>query len=365
MSGRRFVSLDVLRGITIVGMIFVNTQGVGRGFDFLIHSSWDGCTFADLVYPFFLFIVGASMFFSFHKTNYELNRKVVLRILKRGALIFLIGFLINIYPFTDAPSTWRIPGVLQRTAFVYVVVSFLVLWLKSTKILAIISGVILLAYWALIAATGMEAGDNVVRTVDCWLFGESHLYTLWVMGGVKFDPEGALSSISAMVNALIGYLTAVYLFSAQQRKKTPYAMLWVVFAMLLVALVWNQILPFNKPMWSSSFVLYTCGWALLVWFVLYWIIDVKSYTAWTSFFLAFGTNALFAYILSEILLISSYRFPFTIGGEQFFVHTWLDEYLFSALGDSPLRPMMWGATMLLVCWATIYPLYRKRIFIRL
>lgn len=359
---RRFASLDVLRGLTIVGMILVNTQGVGKTFGFLRHSSWNGCTVADFVYPFFLFIVGAAIYFAFRKTDYELNSKVALKILKRGALIFLIGFLINIFPFTGDPENWRIPGVLQRIAIVYVVATFLVLGLKSTKMIAGITVAILLGYWALIALTGSAIENNVIRTVDCFLFGESHLY---FMRGVRFDPEGMVSSIPAIANALFGYLTSVFLVKEQSSGKTPYRMAFAGIAMILIAMVWNQVLPFNKPLWSSSFVLYTCGWAVLIWFFMFWIIDVKGIKGWTSFFLVFGTNALFTYILSELLLMLNYLCPFTIDGQTYLVHTWLDQYVFSVLTDTPLRPALWGIAMVIVCWAITYPLYKKHIYIKL
>ena len=359
---KRFASLDVLRGLTVVGMILVNTQGIGKPFEFLRHSTWDGCTVADFVYPFFLFIVGAAIYFAFQKTNYELNSKVAFKILKRGALIFLIGFLINIFPFNGAPEHWRILGVLQRIAIVYVAATFLILGLKSIKKIAGVTAGILLGYWALIALTGTAVDNNIIGTVDRFLFGESHLYSIL---GVRFDPEGLISSIPAIANALFGYLTSAFLVREQANGKVPYRVALAGIAMILIAMAWNLIFPFNKPLWSSSFVLYTCGWAILIWFTMFWLIDVKEIKGWTGFFLVFGTNALFTYILSEILLMLNYLCPFTINGQTYLVHTWLDQYAFSMLGDSPLRPALWGVAMVLVCWAMTYPLYKKHIYIKL
>lgn len=359
---KRFVSLDVLRGLTVVGMIMVNTQGVGDKFLFLRHCSWDGCRIADWVYPFFLFIVGAAIYFVFQKTNYELNGQVVKKILKRGALIFLIGFLLNIFPFNGDPAHWRIMGVMQRIALVYVAASFLVLWLKSLQRIAALTAVILLGYWALLAIPGYTLEDNVVLTVDRFLFGEKHLYTGY---GIYFDPEGVVSSIPAICNALLGFLTSALLLADHKKYGLPWRTGLGGVALIGLGLLWNLVFPFNKPLWTSSFVLYTCGWAVVLWVLAFWAIDLKGWKNWTGFFLVFGTNALFSYILSELLLILNYMYPFTVGGETYFVNTWLDKYLFSVLTDTPVRAALWGVTMVLVCWMVTYPLYKRKIFIKL
>lgn len=358
----RFVSLDVLRGLTVIGMIMVNAQGAGESFGFLHHSAWNGCTVADFVYPFFLFIVGAAIYFAFRKTNYELNAGVALKVLKRGALIFIIGFLLHTFPFTGAPENWRIMGVLQRIAVVYVMAVFIVLWLKSAKKILFVTIGILLGYWALMAGLGYTLEDNAVLSVDRFIFGESHLYTGY---GIYFDPEGLLSSVPACANALLGYLTSVFLVREHARYGIPFRMGFAGVAMIIAALLWNTVFPFNKPIWSSSFVLYTSGWAVLIWFAMFWLTDIRKIRGWTGFFLVFGTNALFTYMLSEILLILNYMFPFVVDGQTYCVNTWLDSYLFSLLTTTPLRSALWGITMVLFCWAVTYPLYKRRIYIKL
>jgi len=359
---KRFVSLDVLRGITVVGMILVNTQGVGDKFLFLSHCQWNGYRIADLVYPFFLFIVGAAIYFVFNKTNYELNSHVVKKILKRGGLIFLIGFLLNIFPFNGDPAYWRILGVMQRIAIVYVAASFLILWLKSLKRIGILTAAILLGYWALLAIPGYTLQDNIVLSVDRFLFGEKHLYTGY---GIYFDPEGFVSPIPAIANALLGFLTSALLLKDHKKNGLPWRTGAMGAGLIAAGLLWNLVFPFNKPLWTSSFVLYTCGWAVVLWVIAFVMIDLKGWKGWTGFFLVFGTNALFTYILSELLLMLNYMFPFTIGGESYFVHTWLDKYLFSVLTTTPVRAALWGVLMVLVCWLVTYPLYKRRIFIKL
>ena len=359
---KRFVSLDVLRGLTVVGMIMVNTQGEGERFDFLNHCAWDGCRVADLVYPFFLFIVGAAIYFVFRKTNYELNGQVVKKVLKRGALIFLIGFLLNIFPFTGDPATWRILGVMQRIAIVYVAASFLTLWLRSLKRIALLTAVILVGYWALLAIPGYTLEDNLVLTVDRLLFGEQHLFTGY---GIYFDPEGLLSSIPAVANALLGFMTSALLLADHRKNGLPWRTAAVGAGLIALGLLWNVVFPFNKPLWTSSFVVYTCGWAIVLWVAAFVMIDLKGWTGWTGFFRVFGTNALFTYILSELLVILNWMFPFSIGGEPYVVSTWLDKYLFSAMTTTPLRAALWGVLMVAVCWLATYPLYRRKIFIKL
>ncbi len=359
---KRFVSLDVLRGITVAGMIMANTQGVGERYEFLAHCAWDGCHLADMVYPFFLFIVGAAIYFVFRKTDFELSGAVVKKIVKRGALIFLIGFLLNIFPFTGDPTYWRIPGVMQRIALVYVAASFLTLWLKSVKRIAVLTAVILLGYWALLALPGYTLEENVVLSVDRFVFGETHLFTGY---GIYFDPEGLVSSIPAIANALIGFMVSALLLADHRKNALPWRTGAMGAALIVAGLLWNVVFPFNKPVWTSSFVVYTCGWATVLWVVSFVMIDLKGWTGWTGFFRVFGTNALFTYILSELLLILNDMFPFSIGDEAYLVNTWLDKYLFSALTTTPMRAALWGVLMVAVCWMATYPLYKRRIFIKL
>lgn len=359
---KRFVSLDVLRGLTVVGMILVNAQGVGERFPFLSHCAWDGCRLADMVYPFFLFIVGAAIYFVFRKTNFELNGQVVKKILKRGALIFLIGFALNIFPILGEPAYWRILGVMQRIAIVYVVASFLALWLKQPLRIAILTAAILLGYWALLAIPGYTLEDNVVLSVDRFLFGEEHLFTGY---GIYFDPEGLVSSIPSVANALIGFMVAAGLLADHRKNGLPWRTAAAGAALIAAGLLWNVVFPFNKPLWTSSFVLYTCGWATVVWVLSFVLIDLKGWTGWTGFFRVFGTNALFTYILSELMLILNDMFPFNAGDEQYLVNTWLDKYLFCHLTTTPMRAALWGILMLAVCWLATYPLYKRKIFIKL
>ncbi len=359
------MSLDMLRGLTIMGMILVNTQGIGEErFQFLIHSYWDGCTLADMVYPFFIFIVGASIYYAFRRQPSP-SIKLTLKILKRSTLIALVGLLLHSFPFTEPLSQWRIPGVLQRIALVYLCCSFLTLYVKDwRKIVGIIVS-ILLVYWVILLIGSTNPYDNIVRSIDLAVFGSEHIYTIYLDPPTLFDPEGLLGSLPALGNALIGYLSARTLDNAQKAGREPWSLAAIAVVMLVLAYVWNLVLPFNKPLWTSSFVLLTSGWAMVLWLLLYYIVDRFGARLIAKPFLVFGTNALLAYVISELLLMLNYILPLHIGQETLFFHQWLDIHCFSLLTEGPMRPALWGILMLVVCWLILLPLYRKRIFVKL
>lgn len=365
---KRFLSLDILRGLTVIGMILVNNPGCSNNcYAWLRHVPWHGCVPADLVYPFFLFVVGASCWFAMRKTDHQLTLPVVRKILKRGVLIFVVGLLYNWLPFDYSIGHLRIMGVLQRIALVYVFGSLLALWLKSYLKISLLCVGILFGYWILLAVSGFDdQWHNVVGRLDMAVFGAEHIHVFNPRTGTGFDPEGLLGTFPALGNMLLGYMTAMWLGTATDKRK---AILWLMggaVVMLGIALLWNTVLPFNKRLWTGSFVLYTCGWAALFWSVLIYIIDIWRWTTWTGFFAVFGTNALFTYVLSGVLEVMLWRWSWTTSaGEQIGVCEWLTLHIFSAFGSAELSGILWGITILLFCWLVTYPLYRKKIFIKL
>ena len=215
---KRFVSLDVFRGMTIALMILVNTPGTwAHVYAPLRHAKWHGCTLTDLVFPFFLFIVGTAMRFSFRKYDFILSTALTRKILRRVFIIFLCGFFLSAFPFISQDWDWshfRIMGVLQRIGLAYGCAAFLVLVLHRNQIIKV-SGIILLTYWFLLLFFGWINGVepyglefNLPRMVDLAILGNSHLYR---GAGIPFDPEGLLSTIPAVVTVLIGYLTGTML----------------------------------------------------------------------------------------------------------------------------------------------------------
>lgn len=349
---KRLISLDILRGLTILGMIIVNTPGPGGAASMFIHCDWDGCKVADLVFPFFIFIVGASVFFAMRKSEYRLDWGVALRILKRSALIFLVGYGLNILFSGNPIGEVRIMSALQRIAIVYCAASFAVLWLKKSSYIAALTGVLLVGYWAIVHFTGsydLVAG-NAIATFDASVIGENRMYRI---AGVMFDPEGLVGNITALSSVFIGYLVARFISS-----RTWGQSLVLGATMTAVGLVWSVWFPLNKPLWSSSFVLYSCGIATMLWSVMHYICDVKGYVRWGYFFKVFGVNAIACYVLSEVLAWINWSLPFPISG-------WLFDNVYGDVFAGWLASLSWAMIVVMLTWIVAFVLDRKRIYIKL
>lgn len=366
-KSERYLALDVLRGLTIALMIIVNTPGSWQFiYAPLRHASWHGCTPTDLVFPFFLFVVGVSMFFSFGKYQNTLNRDSLLRVGRRTLLIFSIGLFLNSFPqwITDY-SSLRIMGVLQRIAIAYGVASIIAL-AAPKKIIPFIGFGILFVYWGLLYWLGGEnpysLEGNATISFDKGILGEEHLYTGF---GIPFDPEGFMSTLPAIVTVLFGYLAGVMIKNTEKllvpRKLAVYGLIAT-----LVGRLWGFVLPINKPLWTSSYVLYTAGLAALLLAFLVFIIDVKGYKKWTSFFVVFGMNPLFIFALSGLwaktlrLLI---RFE-GADGEMTNGGTWLYQNVFVPLAGNMNGSLLYALTHIFFFWLIGYILYRRKIFIK-
>jgi predicted acyltransferase len=368
---QRFLSLDVFRGMTVCFMIIVNTAGYGAvPYAILEHARWHGFTPTDLVFPSFLFAVGNAMSFTSKKYELLTTPDVLLKIFKRTAIIFLLGFLLYWFPFfyrdetghiVLAPfSDTRILGVLQRIALCYCIASLMVYFL-STRTVIILSAVFLLGYWALLLIFGDPADPlsmlgNAGLYLDKAILGESHMYH---GEGVAFDPEGILSTLPSIVNVIIGYLTGMFI----QKKGKGYETIAKLFfwgcILVLVALCWNAVFPINKKLWSSSFVFMTCGLDLILIGALIYIIEVLSVRKWTRFFTVFGKNPLFIYLVSEVLLtIIDTLFP----GLHF--NRWVNENFYQVLAPGPLGSLLFALSFMLVCWLVGYILDRRKIYVR-
>lgn len=312
---KRYVSLDVLRGLTVALMVIVNNPGSWSCiFPPLRHAAWDGCTPTDLVFPFFLFCVGTSMAFSLSKYK-SVNADASKKILKRGALIFLIGVLLNAFPFY--PAGWlehlRIFGVLQRIALCYVAASFLALWLKTPA--RIIAAMICLAaahVGLLLAFAGPEGAFTLegcfARRLDVALIGENHVYHGYSFADgtrAPFDPEGLLGVLTGTCTALLGFM-AGHIVRNQSSSKVSVEVRLAAFAAVLLVLsrilkIW---IPVNKPLWSVSYICLTAGWACLVLSVLSYLIDRRGWEKPFMPFRAMGMNPLPLYVMSIILSIT-------------------------------------------------------------
>ncbi len=360
----RLMSLDVFRGMTVVFMIIVNTPGTwSHVYAPLRHASWHGCTPTDLVFPSFLFISGVAMFYSLRKFNFEFSGPALFRILRRVALIFAVGLFLTIFPrFARDYGTLRIMGVLQRIALAWGLGAILVLIIKKNY-MWVATAVILLGYWALMYFMGgsdpYSLEGNYARTVDLAIIGENHLYKGF---GIPFDPEGLLSTLPATATVLLGFMTGGLITSKGNSWKTVG---WLSFAGVLLigaGLLWGEYFPINKPIWTSSYVLYAGGIGMVILAVLFIIVDIWNLRGWTGFFNTFGTNALFTYVLAGML--TKTLLAIKIGEES--LYNWIFTHICSPLfQEQKLASLLFPIMLVIVIWALGYILYRKKIIIRL
>lgn len=365
-QSKRFVALDAFRGLTIAGMILVNTPGSWRYvYSPLRHAEWHGCTPTDLVFPFFLFIVGAAMRFSFKKFDYKLHTNAFIKIFKRTLLIFAIGLFLNAFPFQRDLADLRILGVLQRIALAYGFAATFCLILNP-KQLAIAIIALLMGYWALLWGFGSAAPyaleSNIVRTIDLRLLGESHL---WHGHGIAFDPEGLLSTIPAIATALLGYLIGIQI---QCRQQSHYLLRLLAFGILgvLLGLLWSIVLPINKALWTSSYVLYTAGIAVLLLTLFIYLIDIKGIQTWAHPFIVFGMNPLFVYSLSILWVkVILYLIKVPVHNENISLYSWLYQFVFTPLFGNMNGSLMFALAHVIALWLLSLVLFQKRIFIKI
>ena len=305
------------------------------------------------------------MFFSFSKYESSLNKKSLLKIGKRTLLIFAIGLFLNSFPQWKIDfSTLRLMGVLQRIALVYGVSSLIVLSVRYRMVQLIGVG-ILLGYWAILYFLGDTAPysleHNITIAFDKWILGEQHMYHGF---GIAFDPEGILSSIPAIVTTLIGYIAGRSI-KMVEKTKLPQHLLIMGCVLTVAGWFWGYLLPINKPIWTSSYVVYTAGLATLLLAVLIWIIDIKEYKKWTSFFVVFGMNPLFIFALSGIWVKCLHyliRFPAnegTISGYKELYST-----IFVPLAGNLNGSLLFAITHIIFFWFIGWMLYKNRIFIK-
>lgn len=366
----RLQSLDVLRGITIVLMILVNTSGgVAHGYRLLVHAPWNGLTFADVVFPCFLFILGVSLALSLSgRVRRGAGRPALARrAFKRAVILFLIGVVLNGFPWYNL-ATLRVYGVLQRIAFCYFVAVLLYLWLKP-RTLVIGTAAMLLGYYALlrwvpVPGYGVPGVDvafldphgNLPAWLDRHIFAASHLY----LQGF-YDPEGLLSSLPALASTLIGVLTGIELL-----RQRAVSLKWILIAgtsCLAAGLLWSHWFPLNKRLWTSSFVLVNAGISLIALGLLRWWLDGHSDRGRAvAPFKIFGVNALAAYIFSDFLaaLLLSVRLPHA----GITLSRWLFHPVPTFIPSRYVAGLVCAVLYIGICYLPVWLLYRKRIFLK-
>ena len=297
-SSSRLLSLDVFRGITVVLMIIVNSPGNSSSYSWLEHSAWNGCTLADVVFPFFIFIVGVSCAYSFKPNVQHRTSASVRTIVKRACILFLLGLLLNAIPHPLNLEHLRFLGVLQRIAICYAFTAIMRLTTTPTT-QALTATFILIAYWLIIilfSPAHYTENNNICAYVDQWLLSGAHLYRH------DFDPEGLLSTFPALASALLGALTGTVLQAPTSPLKKQQQLLTAGMIAMGVGFAWSFLFPINKTIWSSSYVVWTTGWALISLALCYRVIDIHHHTRWCSMFNPFGRHALLAYVLHVVLL---------------------------------------------------------------
>ena len=357
----RLLSLDIFRGLTVALMIIVNSPGNELPYAWLEHSTWDGCTFADVVFPFFIFIVGVSLVFPLtNARNKGMTAKDLLPgILKRTFIIFFIGLLLNAFPYHFDLSTLRFYGVLQRIALCYFAASLLFLT-TSVKAQSILVVIILLGYWFIMVGPipGFGAHDlspdgNTAAYLDRLIFSSAHLY------GKIFDPEGLLSTLPSIATALIGNLTGVWLLSSHSQRMKFNSMLLVSITLMILGWAWGFSFPINKALWTSSFVLWTCGLGLLSFAVCYWLVELKAWTKVFKPFQLLGTHALLAYVLHVFFLKLQFMIKLEkADGSLENLKSFICDYLFG-WASSPNASLLYSITYALL-WIVVVTILNKR-----
>ncbi len=363
---KRYLPLDVLRGITIALMIIVNTPGSwAHVYPPFLHAEWNGATLTDLVFPFFLFIVGAAIYFSFRKFDYELNSATAKKIIRRTLLIFLIGLALNAFPFIGRDyEKLRIMGVLQRIGLAYGLGAFAILILKDAKQLFIFSVAVLLGYWAVMywgapeAPYGLET--NFGRQIDLRVLGANHM---WHGKEIAFDPEGLLSTFPSMVTVIAGFLSIRLILEKDfdWMKTLGFGAL-----LLFIGWVWGLAFPINKSLWTSSYVVFTAGWAVIALGVIQALYENNIFRMIVQPFIILGSNPLFIFVLSIVVVKTYFRIHLmSSDGEirNLYGYLYHDVMLpaFGAMNGS----LMFALAHLTVFYLVAWVMYRKGWFVKI
>ncbi len=386
----RLLSLDILRGITLAFMIMVNNNGGisdGAGgttsWWFMNHAEWIGLTPTDLVFPTFLFVIGVSVVFAFESrlAKGATRSELVKHTLSRTVILILFGIIVNNFPFFSYEHGefhsgfphMRFFGVLQRLAVGYCFVALFYLWDKrvSTKLIA--AAVCLLGYWGIIALVPtpghgvqfLNPDFNIVNWVDQQLM-PGHLYEDWTTHNLR-DPEGFLSTLPSLATALFGLITGIFLRSGRTIQQKAGGLAIGAMAFLVSGYAWSIWFPLSKKMWTSSYTLVAAGYSLAAFALIYFVVEILNWRkVWSWPWLVFGSNAIVAYMFSELfpgvvdlLPHASWRGkPITLLG-------WLNQYYYTIVPDPGWAAFTYCMTILAICFIPVVILYKKKIFVKI
>jgi predicted acyltransferase len=385
----RLLSLDILRGITIAFMIMVNNNGGPAAWAEMHHAEWNGLTATDLVFPTFVFVVGASIVFAFQARMAKgaTRAELAWHTARRAGILFLLGIVVNGFPFFRLDHL-RIYGVLQRIAICYLLVGLFYLWDKRVWTKVTVLAAVLLGYWVLVRwvpvpGAGMPMHDiplldkdmNIVAWMDRHLM-PGHLYEDWTTHNLR-DPEGLLSDIPALGTALLGLLTGLWLRSQRTLKAKALGLVAGALGCLASGYLWSIWLPLNKKMWTSSYVLVAAGYSLALFALLFWAVELMGWgkgkgqsksealtrgLAWP--WLVFGSNAITAYMVSELLPGVVDNIRFTSDGRKMNAFVWSHVHIFAYIPDPAWAAFAYSVSYTAICFIPVWILYRKKIFVK-
>lgn len=369
----RLTSLDVFRGITIAGMILVNKISLEeKAYPFLLHADWNGCTLTDLIFPFFLFIMGVAMAFSLRKYQEinNINKSVYQKIIYRTLILFALGLLLNGFWNYDLTNI-RILGVLQRISLTYLFASLAILNLNK-KSLFILIGSILITYWVTmmyIPVPEFGAGNltrigNFSAYIDRLIIPSNHLYQGDNYNGMG-DPEGLFSTLPAIATVLIGYLTGNWLQKQQINTKVTTQLIMFGLSSLVIGKLWDFIFPINKKLWTSSYVLFTVGLALILLAICYELIEVNQIKKWSKPFQILGLNAIFIFVSSVLLIKLLVKIKIGNIENELNLYQWLNNHLFLSRTNPANSSLLFGLITVILWWGIAYLLSKKKWFIKI
>ena len=391
----RILAIDILRGITIAGMILVNNPGNwGRIFAPFEHAEWNGMTPTDLVFPFFMFVMGMCIYIAMKKFDFACNKSTVYKITKRMVLIYLVGLGIGWFakfcfrwasPLEEASfgeqlwyMVWpfdsiRLTGVLARLAICYGITALLAVTVKHKNLPYIIVTLLVGYFIILMAGNGFAYDEtNILSIADRAVLTDAHMYH---DNGI--DPEGLLSTLPSIAHTLLGFMVGSLLFKttdehSEHTDVRTGIILSKVFPLFIVGtiLIFSGFLlsygcPLNKKVWSPTYVLVTCGLASTLLALLIWLIDVKGYRRWSKFFEVFGVNPLFLFVLSDFFAIVFGAFRFTVNGTQTSIIGFMYNQVLSPIFGEYGGSLAYAVLFLLLNWCIGYQLYKRKIYIKL
>jgi predicted acyltransferase len=374
-SSGRLLCLDIFRGLAVAGMILVDNPGSDEKVYWPIaHAEWNGWTPADFIFPSFLFLVGVSMVFSFAKRREkgESRGQILQHAVVRSLLLVAIGLFVNASPFIGVDfHALRLEGVTQRIALCYFAAAILELWSdRRGQIIAIVA--CLFGYWALmrfvpVPGLGVPGRDipfmDPNRNLAAWL--DRKLFMGHLFDGTR-DPEGILSTVPAIATTLLGVLTGHWLRSQKPPANKASAMLLAGILGLIAGEAWNIWFPINKNLWTSSFVVFSGGFALVFLAMLYWVLEIKRWRgAWTTPILVFGMNAIAGFVADSFVYGPGYTL--TLKRPDGVTLSWHDaaQAKLVSLGASPPNAsLIYSLGAVVYCWILLWFLWRKRIFLK-